>query len=435
MFAAMSRVLRIDATITSLAPGGDGVAHVELGGERRAVFVPHTAAGDVVRAEVDLSTRPARGRLLEVVAPSVDRVTPACPWSLRCGGCDWMHLSPSAQERAHVEHLRAALPEAWRGLKVEPHAAPEGLAHRTRTRVHIRTSRSGRVAVGMNEAGTHHPVEVDVCAVLDPTLEHGRRSLRGLFEGARGMGEARIALGAERLAVLDVRWEGELPGECFGRFDRAVRGRTFAGIRVTLGDAARPATIGDATPWMVGADGSPLRLAPGGFGQASERMNATLARFVQRVVGSLGAGKGVELYAGAGNLSVLLARAVADLVLVESDREACDAARANLTARGLKVRVVESSAAEYEWSPATTLVVLDPPRAGAAKVAERLAVSRVTHVVYVSCDPQTLRRDLARLAEAYEPRAVAAFEMFPQTSHLEAVVVLERTRGDRGNPS
>jgi tRNA/tmRNA/rRNA uracil-C5-methylase (TrmA/RlmC/RlmD family) len=155
-------------------------------------------------------------------------------------------------------------------------------------------------------------------------------------------------------------------------------------------------------------------------------MNASLVRYVQRTVGALGESRAVELYAGAGNLSVLLARAVHPLVVVEADREACEAARANLAARSLDARVVEGDAAEYVWAGATGLVVLDPPRTGALKVAERLVQSRVSHVVYVSCDPQTLGRDLAHLAEAYEPRSIATFEMFPQTSHVEAVVLLER---------
>jgi 23S rRNA (uracil1939-C5)-methyltransferase len=427
------RRLQIDATITALAPGGDGIAHVELGGERRAVFVPYTAGGDVVRAEVDASTRPARGKLLEVVTPSAERVVPACRWSTRCGGCDWMHLSTPAQERAHVEHLLSAMPAAWRdGTSVESHPAPESLAHRTRARLHLHATRSGRVTVGMHEVGTHQPVEVEVCVVLDPTLEHARRSLGPLFHGASGRGEARLALGLERLPVLDLRWQGDLPGECFARLDRAVKERSFAGVSVWLDDATRPATIGDATPWMVGGDGAPLRLSPGGFAQANERVNATLGRFVQRAAGMIGAARCVELYAGAGNLSVLLARAVGELVAVESDHEACEAARANMTARGLKARVVESDAAEYAWSTGTDLVVLDPPRTGARKVAERLAASKVPHVVYVSCDPQTLQRDLATLAHAYEPRAVAAFEMFPQTSHLEAVVTLERKARNPG---
>ena len=423
-----SRTLRAQVTITTLAPGGDGVAHVELRGERRAVFVPHAAPGDVLSTEIDASQRPARGRVLELLAAGADRVSPACRWSTRCGGCDWMHLSAEAQVRAHVEHVRAALPEAWRQMTIAAHPAPAATGYRTRARVHVRCKR-GQVTVGMNESRTHDPVQVDTCAVLEMPLERARRSLAAFFEGSRGHGEVQIALGVDRIPVLDVRWTGDLAAACFARLERAVVGREIAGARATVDGASRPAVIGDPTPWVVGADGLPLRLPPGGFAQASERTSAKLAGYVAELVRPHRVDKAFELYAGAGNLSVLLAREVSDLVLVESSREACDAARANLAARALKGRVVEADAEVYAWSAAARLAVLDPPRTGARTVAERLAGSRVSHVVYVSCDTQTLGRDLKLLAPAYEPRSVATFEMFPQTSHVEAVVALERRRG------
>ncbi|MGD0528411.1 MAG: TRAM domain-containing protein [Polyangiaceae bacterium] len=423
----------LEVTVASLAPGGDGVAHVELDGSRRAVFLPHTAPGDVVRAEVDTSRRPARGRVLEVLSPGESRVTPACAWSTRCGGCDWMHLSLEAQGRAHLEHVLAALPPAWRGVPAMHHAASEGLGYRTRARLHVRYER-GRVEIGMHEAGTHDPVAVDVCVVLDAAVEKARRSLGALFRGSRGRGEVQLALGSERRPVLEVRWDGEIAPACFGRLEQAVTSGELAGARVFVGDASRPAVVGDPTPWVPGADGQPLRLAPGGFGQASERMNAALARHVAALAAELGVDKAVELYAGAGNLSVLLAREVRELALVETSREACDAARANLAARGIaNARVVEADAGVHAWGATTRLLVLDPPRTGARAVAERLAASRVPHVVYVACDAQTLGRDLALLASAYVPRSVATFEMFPQTSHVETVVALDRAR--RGRPA
>jgi 23S rRNA (uracil1939-C5)-methyltransferase len=418
----------VELTVASLAPGGDGLAHVVIDGERRAVFLPDTAPGDVVRADLDASRRPARGRVLEVLSAGPGRVPSACPWSTRCGGCDWMHLSLEAQGRAHVEHVLAALPAAWRGAPATHHAAVEGLAYRTRARLHVRWER-GRIEVGMHETGTHDPVVVDVCAVLEPAVENARRNLGALFQGSRGQGDVQIALGSERRPVLEVRWTGEIADSCFARLEQAVKAGELAGARVLVGDASRPAVVGDPTPWVPGADDVPLRLAPGGFGQASERMNATLALHVAALVRPLAVDKAVELYAGSGNLSVVLAREVRELVLVESSREACDAARANLAARGLRARVVEADAAAYAWGATTRLVVLDPPRTGARAVAERLAASRVPHVVYVSCDPQTLGRDLALLAPGYVARSVATFEMFPQTSHVETVVALERVRG------
>lgn len=422
----------LEATVGSLAPGGDGVAHVELERERRAVFLPGTAPGDRVRAEVDPTRRPARGRVLELLAAGDDRVTPACRWAARCGGCDWMHLSPEAQVRAHAEHVRAALPPAWRDVPVATHPAEGSAGYRTRARVHVRCAH-GRVDVGMHEAGTHEPVAVETCLVLDPALEAARRALAAWLEGSRGRGDAQIALGAARRPVLELRWTGEIAAACFGRLERAVADGELAGARVALAEATRPAVVGDPTPWIAGADGRPLRLAAGGFAQASEPMNARLALHVAELARACGVERAVELYAGAGNLSVVLARQLGagELVLVESSREACEAARANLAARDLAARVVEGDADAYAWAPSTKLVVLDPPRTGARAVAERLAASRVAHVVYVSCDAQTLGRDLALLAATHAPRSVATFEMFPETSHVETVVALERVRGAR----
>jgi 23S rRNA (uracil1939-C5)-methyltransferase len=420
---------RLEATVGSLAPGGDGIVHAQLEGERRAIFVPLTAPGDVVRVDVDASRRPARGRVLEVLARGPDRVDPPCPWSSRCGGCDWMHLSAEAQQRWRVAHVRAALPAPWRDTDITAHPAPAGLAYRTRARLHVRCE-AGRAVVGMHEAHTHAPVEVDACAVLHPALEAARGRLGAWLASSRGRGDVQIALGAGRAPVLDVQWRGDLAPACFGHLEQAVARGEIAGARVTLAEATRPATIGDPTPWMAGPDGAPLRLAPGGFGQAHEQVNADLAQHVAEQARACGAeaGKAVELYAGAGNLSVLLARVAPDLVAVESSREACEAARGNLAARGLAARVVEADAGAYAWSASTRLVVLDPPRTGARAVAERLAASRVTHVVYVSCDPATLGRDLTLLAASHELRAVRVFEMFPQTSHVEVVATLARRR-------
>jgi 23S rRNA (uracil1939-C5)-methyltransferase len=290
----------------------------------------------------------------------------------------------------------------------------------------------------MHGAGTHEPVPVDMCVVLDPTLERVRRELPALFDGAHGRGEVELALGRapaagdRALPVLDVRWSGVLAAACFGRLERGVAGGLWAGARLLCGDVVRPAIIGDPTPWMLGADGEPLRLAPGGFAQASEEANARLGSQVMAAMDAMQASRPasplrvVELYAGTGNFTVLLARRWPAVTGVESNRAACDAARSNVAARGLTARVVEADADAYDWPALTEAVVLDPPRTGARAVAERLASSHVRHVLYVSCDPTTLGRDLAILEPSYAPVSIETFEMFPQTSHVETLVRLER---------
>jgi 23S rRNA (uracil1939-C5)-methyltransferase len=424
-----TRPIDIEAEISSLAPGGHGVAHFATGGERRAVFVPQSAPGDRARLEVDASRRPARGRIRLLLAPGPDRVAPPCPWAAPCGACDWMHLSLDAQRAAHLGHLRAALPAAWRDVPIASFAAPQELGYRMRTRVHVRCARDGRAIVGMHGPRTNEPVEVQRCIVLDGRVEEARRAIAPILTGSRGRGEVQIALGETRLAVFEIQWTGQVADASFARLERALEDGTIGGAQVATSGARRPARVGDPTPWTTGGDGAPLRLAVGGFAQANERMNEQLAAWVAQIVHPWAPRATVELFAGSGNLGVRLARETAHLVCVESNGAACDAARFNLAARGLDARVVEGDAQAYAWKPVTDLVVLDPPRAGARAVAERLRASRVPRVVYVSCDAQTLGRDLAILADAYAPLSIAAFEMFPQTSHVEIVVALERRSG------
>jgi 23S rRNA (uracil1939-C5)-methyltransferase len=134
----------------------------------------------------------------------------------------------------------------------------------------------------------------------------------------------------------------------------------------------------------------------------------------------------LELYAGAGNFTVLLARAFTRVLAVESNAAACEAARANLASRGLTAKVTCADADELPIPPRTDVVVLDPPRRGARKVCEALAASSARAIVYVSCDAPTLGRDLASLEPRFDLVALESFAMFPGTSHSETIAHLRR---------
>jgi 23S rRNA (uracil1939-C5)-methyltransferase len=428
--------MRLDLTINELSPGGEGVGICEVGGERRAVFVPNVLRGEVVRVEVaDPKQRPLRGRVLEVLAESASRRVPACAFVDRCGGCDWMHLEPNEQVAEHGRLVAKLL----KYESVVSHAAPKDVGYRSRARVHVETRRRDQVLVGMFARRSHEPAVVDTCLILDPIVERARLKVASWLMGAKGKGEATLSLGdprqAPRRAVMDLMWNGDdLPPELFGRLEKAVLAKDgeIAGARVFAGEVRVPAKIGDPTPFIVGADGEPLRLPPGGFSQATEEGNALLAKRVATVVGELGGDSIVtELYAGAGNLTVLLARRSGHVIAVESDREACVAAKENLSARSLSAKIVEGDASTFAIPKGTAIVVLDPPREGARKVATTLAEHRAKRpksapsIVYVSCDAPTLARDVEILtASGYRLSTVETFEMFPQTSHVETLAVL-----------
>ena len=389
------------------------------------------AVGDEVEALVDLASRPARGKTTRLLSAGEGRVAPSCAYVEACGACDWMHLSREVQRSTREDHLRRALPASMRDLPILLHDTGASLGYRTRARLHIRAS-GGRAIVGPHGVGSHDIVDIAACVVLDPRLDAALAPLASLLEGAHGTGEAHIALGRGGRPVVELRWDGVLPPACFGRMEKAVTAGVFAGGTLYEGDTPKPAVIGDPTPEMMGADGAVLRLSSGGFAQASDAGNVELGERVlalaKRGAGSKPSASVVELYAGAGNFTVLLARAFERVLAVESSAAACDAARANLGARGLvaKVTCADADAFVFTGSSKTDVVVLDPPRRGARKACAAIAVSSVKAVVYVSCDAPTLGRDLAVLAERFDVAAIESFAMFAGTSHSESVVLLCR---------
>ena len=420
-------VRRLDVTVSRLASSGVGVGHVQEAGESRAVFVPRTASGDVVSCDVDFATRPARARVVSLLTASADRVAPACESFGTCGGCDFLHLSGEAQMRAHHARVLSALRDVKHPPPtLAPFTPSEGA--RTRARLHVVADKRGRITCGFFQEGSHDVVSVRTCIALDPALDRARAELPALLAGAQGHGEAALALGDARRPVLSLSWQGELPPAVFARVESAVNEGRFAGVRLLERGAARPSIVGDPTPTTRAADGAPMALAPGGFAQATESpvLSAVVVlRAKELLAGRPATARIVELYAGAGNFSVALAPLGA-LTTVEVSAEACDKARENLRARGLACDVKQGDADSVRVPDRPDLLVLDPPRTGARAVAESNARGVARTILYVSCDPETLGRDLAILAQGYDVRSLDIVPCFPDTSHVEVVCALEK---------
>jgi 23S rRNA (uracil1939-C5)-methyltransferase len=436
---------RIELSIDGLAAGGAGVGRAASG---EVVFVPATAPADLVEVELDRSARPVRGKLLRIVEPSPDRVAPPCPFVEACGGCDWMHLRLEAQQAAHVDIVRRAIAKETSSQELPPirvHPAPAALAYRTRARLFARAERGG-VRVGFRAPRTHSLAAVDRCLVLGEAIAPLVGELPRVLRGATGEGDLLLSQGADGRPVVEISWRGQLSPATWQVLDERTSRGDWAGARVTLEGAREAASFGDPRPVLTGADGSPLVLAPGGFGQPSEEGAAVLARraFELARLGSSRPPHLLELFAGSGTLSVLLARgdqrtpsgpegagaapgALASFVAVERAPEAIACLRQNLAARGLAGRVVEADADTFSIPARADVIVLDPPRSGAPGAARAIAASNARVVVYVSCDPATLARDLGLiLSGGFELTDIEVIELFPQTSHVETLVRLAR---------
>lgn len=429
-----------ELVISGLAPGGLGIAR----DDGRVVLVAGAAPGDRVLARI---TPGGAARVLRVIEAGPDRVAASCEHVGTCGGCDWMHLAGAARRREAAriacEVIAHALGRAP-GELPDPavHAAARELGYRTRARFAVRAEPRA-VRVGFRAAASRDLVAIERCAVLDAGLSGVAAALQRALAGSRGDGEAQAALGRTaiglRAPVVELAWRGELAGSTFGALDALVREGTWAGARVLLDGASAPSTFGDSRPVLAGPDGAALVVAEGGFAQPSDEGGRALALRVAELASPSGRHV-VELFAGSGTLSVLLARDAASFLGVEQHEPAVRAARANLAARGLAGKLVAADAEAYPLPPRTEVVVLDPPRTGARGAATALASSRVRRIVYVSCDAATLARDLAILCGGpgagkgarpagkgrWAITSLDVFELFPQTSHFETVVLVDR---------
>lgn len=419
------------ATVEALVRGGDGLVRAPDG---RLYMVPYVVPGDVVRVSPIGKTE---GHLETVVTPSPARQKPACRWFGACGGCPLMMLDREAQRAHHVETLKNDLTHA---LKLSPpdihvHAGSEDLGYRARARLHFKV-KQGRAQLGYLAGKSRDIVDIDTCVALHPVLDRARRSLLDAFstKGLTAIGEVHLALAEGRdgsRAVADIALDGDFNAELVSKLANAI-GEGFAGIQLSPKGASAPARYGDPRPRQIGADGVDLLFPPGGFAQTSSLGAKTLAEIVTAVAEPKEQ-KVLELYAGSGTLSVLLAREAKSFVAIEGDAGAARSLGENLAARGLQGKVVQGDVATAVL-PKADVVVLDPPRSGAWEALDAIAALHAKRIVYVSCNGSTLARDLKHLtARRYALTALHLVELFPHTGHVEVVARLDRDRSSRAS--
>jgi len=399
--------------ILRLATGGDGVGRLDDG---RTVFVPRTAPGDLVELDgLRLHKRFARARTGRLVEVSPARVAPRCPHYVRddCGGCQLQHLESAAQREARRGFIGEALRRLARRDTLDPPLVPTADEFDYRTKITLAVSADGR-RIGLHPYDRPDQVfELEWCHITVPALMRAWQALRTVRH-----------LLPPRLESVVLRQDRQ--GGVHLMF-RSVGSEAWSGaarLRAALLERGTPATI-----WWQGADGTPRAMAGAEspypatvFEQVHPAMGDRVRARAVEALGAL-AGRHVwDLYAGIGETSAALAQGGASVESVESDQRAvAEAERRGPPARRHAARVEHVLA---DLRP-PDLVVTNPPRTGMdARVTEALERLRPARVVYVSCDPATLARDLTRLP-GYRLSDVRAFDLFPQTAHVETVAVLE----------
>lgn len=380
-------------TVERILPGGVGLAHA--GGH--TLLVGLSAPGDRLSVRVD----GARGRtlfasILEVLEAGPARVEPPCPYFGRCGGCDFQQLDYPSQLDAKVEIIRDCFRRLARidplpDIPITP--SPAEWHYRTRVRWQHDALR-GRL--GYFERGTHDVCDVAECAVLSRPLQREMSALRELLR------------------------EGAMPEEVYEI--EAVDGDNGVSLlpaKLSRGDVEQVLTIGNES-YVFNADC---------FFQINQ---ALLEPLVDEALRYASGDRALDLYCGVGLFTLPLARRFNYVVAVESGGVAAEYATRNIERAGITNARVERAGVDswlienVKQAEGVDFILLDPPRSGAgANAIDSLTGLRPKSISYVSCDPATLSRDLGRLIESgYRMKSARAFDMFPQTHHVETVVHL-----------
>lgn len=451
----------VELDVTTLAYGGQGVARLD----GFVVFVRGAVPGDRVRARV---TRRKKGhgeaRVLEVLAPSSDRVPPVCEHSSECGGCEWQTLSYSVQlefkQRQVVEslerigHLDGYALEPIRGM-----ASP--WRYRNKMEFSFGRDDEGRLLLGLHKRGSWSEiVDVADCRLASERMNRARLAVADACRELSLPPYARAGGGGllRHLVVREARSSGDLLLNLFvaARFpeEQALAERVAAAgctsFAVTVNDTPADAAVGDGPHMLFGPPhlrerlaGVELRVPATAFLQTNSEMCEALYETALRSAAAEPDRPAVDLYCGIGSLTLPLARRSAHVEAVEIQPEAIAAARVNAALNDVgnagfhaaDVRpllrfpphpVLDAGRACDADRPAVVLV--DPPRAGMARKAlQRAAALGAERFVYVSCNPTTLAGNGSELAElGYVLTRVAPVDMFPQTHHVETVALFER---------
>lgn len=415
----------IELGIDRLGYGGYAIGRHE----GLAVFVPFAAPGDRLRVEVtEVEKRHVRARIAAILQPGPGRVEPRCRHFGDCGGCQFQHVDYGTQLAAKADFVRDALVRTggfdWPAAIAVHHGEPWGYRARTQLKLqapsglrsdasHLRLPKKQRKAaqareaataddahtpqpprLGFHRAFTHDVLDVQQCPVLAPELESGLPAVRAAVASLRKRDWPYQIDGAS--GVAGASWAPDLPGMKKDLVEHEVHGFRYL-------------------------------IEPESFFQGNRHLVDGL------VAGALGAERGelaFDLYAGVGLFSLPLSRRFARVVAVEDERRAATLGRVNVkTNRCEKVTYLRATTEQFlrDNQERPDLVLMDPPRLGARPAIPLLLQLAAPRLVYVSCDPQTLARDLRQLADGgYELEQVEAYDMFPQTFHVECVARLRR---------
>jgi 23S rRNA (uracil1939-C5)-methyltransferase len=427
-----------EADIVDLAHDGRGVARVD----GKAVFIDGALPEERVRFRVFKKRRHMdEAGLVEVLVASPDRISPRCAHFGVCGGCSLQHLSPPAQlaakQRQLLENLQRIGNVTPQRL-LEPLRGPEW-AYRRRARLGVKyVHKKDRVLAGFREREKPYVADIRRCEILLQDLASLPAQLATLTESLtlrETIPQVEVAAG-DKATALVFRVMATLGAEDLAKIESFGAEHGWQIFLQSGGlDTVRPLRD-DYPPLSYAVDGGNIviEFGPVDFIQINRDINVSMVDAAVALLAPTTDDRVLDLFCGLGNFSLPLARRAAEVVGVEGDALLVAKARANAMRNGIgNVRFAMENLFEpanfSSWANQRyELVLLDPPRAGAAELLPRMADWRPRRIVYISCHPGSLARDAGILVkdQGFTLTDAGVMDMFPHTTHVESIAVFER---------
>lgn len=427
-----------EGVIAALNHDAEGVVR-----DAKTVFVPGALPAERIRfRRVRRHRQHDEGELLEIIEASSERVTPRCAHFGICGGCAMQHLAPEAQLRVKQNELAENLQRIGKvapGRWLEPLAGPVW-QYRRRARLGAKyVAKRGRVLVGFRERQKPYIAALSRCEILAPPVDDLIEPLSTLLTGLRArefIPQIEVAV-ADNVVVLVFRNLVEL--------DAADRAALAAfGVSRNLRVYLQPGGMDTIAPlegeratleYRMPEQGLRFEFQPTDFVQVNGAINRALVAQAVALLEVAPTHRVLDLFCGLGNFTLPLAQRAAEVVGIEGEAGLVARARHNAAINGIGnahfhvANLAEADGGAAALAARFDRILLDPPRAGAIEVLPRLAALGATRMVYVSCHPGTLARDLGVLCHehGYRLEAAGVIDMFPHTTHVESIAVLEKT--------
>jgi 23S rRNA (uracil1939-C5)-methyltransferase len=434
--AAGAAAVAETARVEGLTHAGEGVVH---GG--KTVFVAGALPGEQIRYRRSRRHRQHDdGELLEVLEPSAQRVLPRCAHFGVCGGCALQHLAPAAQLAAKEQELRDNLTRLARLTPPQwlPALSGPQWHYRRRARLGVKfVHKKGRVLVGFRERAAPYVAELAGCEVLAQPAGALPVALAALIDSLEIRAqlpqiEVAVADNATALVLRVLAAPGAADRERLQQFAQAH------GVRLYLQPAGLDSvhelgTAGEPLYYRLQEFGLELEFAPTDFIQVNGAVNARLVGQAVELLELTPQSRVLDLFCGLGNFTLALARRAAAVSGVEGDAGLVARARANAARNGIgnaqfhSANLAAESAPLQPWALARySHVLLDPPRSGARELLPLLARLAPQRLLYISCHPGSLARDLGGLVHEHGFALLAAgvVDMFPHTAHVESLALL-----------